>query len=316
MVTHAEEGAFERGATSTGVPPQSAGATWLNLRVVEACWLRALWGSPTEGEITSLVDCASRRDPTEPTRAWLVDFSALEDVTLTALGRLMGAIDSGQRCAEGTRCAIVVARGRLGVMLQEVVQALAQSPIQAVFDSLEPGLDWLAPGAFEAEKAAALQVHRRCVVSSGLLQRLRPIINQNLTDPSLVGSARQLGLSARTLQRQLADLGTSFRRETAEARLERAKLRLAGDRASVTQIAFELGFASVESFIRGFKSGVGVTPGVWMRRHASLAAGSGGGRHGGEAGADDSSNTRSTSSSAATGTFRVVIPRFDRTPNE
>jgi AraC-like DNA-binding protein len=97
------------------------------------------------------------------------------------------------------------------------------------------------------------------------LARLRKLFsNEDVTSIDIAFAARKLGCSRRSLQRELAQRGTSFRAELNRVRIERAKREL-NTGASVTWLAYELGFGSAQSFIRGFKQCTGVTPGTWRR---------------------------------------------------
>lgn len=78
--------------------------------------------------------------------------------------------------------------------------------------------------------------------------------------PSKPAIARTLGMSARTLQRQLAAEGTSFSEVVDEARIALARTYVAEGRLSVTEIAFVLGFADTSTFSRAFKRWTGASP--------------------------------------------------------
>ncbi len=78
--------------------------------------------------------------------------------------------------------------------------------------------------------------------------------------PSKPAIARALGMSARTLQRQLAAEGTSFTVIVDEARIALARTYVAEGRLSVTEIAFVLGFADTSTFSRAFKRWTGRSP--------------------------------------------------------
>ncbi|MEO0321492.1 MAG: AraC family transcriptional regulator ligand-binding domain-containing protein [Myxococcota bacterium] len=86
--------------------------------------------------------------------------------------------------------------------------------------------------------------------------------------------AGELGVSARTLTRQLAADGTSFG-ELSRATLERrAKERLARPGAQVRAVARELGYASRGSFDRAFARWTGATPARWVAAQSATDAGS------------------------------------------
>ncbi|GAA5235796.1 AraC family transcriptional regulator [Verticiella sediminum] len=77
---------------------------------------------------------------------------------------------------------------------------------------------------------------------------------------SLEGCARLQGISARALERRLKKEGSHFRDLAIEARHARARRLLAQRNASVSQIAYQLGFTDVANFSRAFRRVHGVTP--------------------------------------------------------
>jgi AraC-like DNA-binding protein len=75
--------------------------------------------------------------------------------------------------------------------------------------------------------------------------------------------ARKLALSGRTLQRRLAEAGTTFQDVLDEVRASAAR-RLLRDRAlAVSEVAFSLGYAELSSFYRAFRRWTGQTPIDW-----------------------------------------------------
>ncbi|MEC7519971.1 MAG: AraC family transcriptional regulator ligand-binding domain-containing protein [Myxococcota bacterium] len=87
----------------------------------------------------------------------------------------------------------------------------------------------------------------------------------HLRDPTLEGTARQLGVGARTLQRQLDELGVSFRDLRARQLRERAELLLSDPSSSVEEIAELLGYDSRGGFDRAFRAWTGTTPAAYRR---------------------------------------------------
>ena len=77
---------------------------------------------------------------------------------------------------------------------------------------------------------------------------------------SLATVARELGLSSRTLQRRLSELGTSLQRESSEQRLQAAALALATGSASILSVALEAGFSTSQAFSAAFRRFSGKTP--------------------------------------------------------
>src|SRR5262249_10912818 len=101
----------------------------------------------------------------------------------------------------------------------------------------------------------------RCEGQGGL-GRVRTLIVEQLASggPSQDASARAPGMSLRTLQRRLAEEGTSFVELVNQARRDLACTYLRESPWSVTEVAFLLGFADVSSFSRAFRRWTGLSP--------------------------------------------------------
>jgi AraC-like DNA-binding protein len=103
--------------------------------------------------------------------------------------------------------------------------------------------------------------------------RLASRVQQALLDampdgaPSKAAVARTHGMSARNLQRRLAEEGTSFSALLADARVSLARTYVDEGRLSVTEIAFVLGFADTSAFSRAFKRWTGLSPRAYAARH-------------------------------------------------
>ena len=80
--------------------------------------------------------------------------------------------------------------------------------------------------------------------------------------------AAELGLEPRSLQRRLADEGTSFRKLIDEVRLARARHLLTNTRLRITDIAVELGYSESRSFIRSFERLTGMSPGKYRQENS------------------------------------------------
>ncbi|MEO8604755.1 MAG: AraC family transcriptional regulator [bacterium] len=111
---------------------------------------------------------------------------------------------------------------------------------------------------------------------SRLASRVQQALLDALPDgaPSKTAIARGLGMSARNLQRHLADEGTSFKALLDDARVTLARDYVAEGRLSVTEIAFVLGFADTSTFSRAFKRWTAQSP----REFASGTRGTGAGK--------------------------------------
>ncbi|MCP3139178.1 AraC family transcriptional regulator [Pyxidicoccus xibeiensis] len=97
------------------------------------------------------------------------------------------------------------------------------------------------------------------------VQHVRDAIRASLQEgPPQVGDvARGLHVSLRTLQRRLADHGTSFQDEVDAVRRALSFQYLKDPHLGVSQVAFLLGYSELSTFDRAFKRWTGMTPRVW-----------------------------------------------------
>jgi AraC-like DNA-binding protein len=93
-------------------------------------------------------------------------------------------------------------------------------------------------------------------------EQVRRMLWSELTEtvPTLPRAARRLGMSDRTLQRQLRDQGTTFAELLAELRREMAPSLLRDGRLSVSEVAFLLGYEDPSAFRRAFRRWFGRSP--------------------------------------------------------
>ena len=75
--------------------------------------------------------------------------------------------------------------------------------------------------------------------------------------------AAELGMSPRTLQRKLADAGSSFQELLDGARYELARDYLRQRELGLVDIAFLLGYQEQSAFTHAFREWSGVNPGAW-----------------------------------------------------
>jgi AraC-like DNA-binding protein len=84
--------------------------------------------------------------------------------------------------------------------------------------------------------------------------------------PAIAQVAKSLGMSARTLQRRLGELGTTYQDVLDDVRRQSARRLLANTDLAAGEIAFLLGFEEVNSFMRVFRDWEGTTPAKWRAR--------------------------------------------------
>lgn len=88
---------------------------------------------------------------------------------------------------------------------------------------------------------------------------------------SLQETARQLRVSARSLQRHLAEMGTSYSELVAQVRLDTACRLLTESSERMSQIALRLGYAGPSSFSRSFMRLMKIQPATYRRQRGRAA---------------------------------------------
>lgn len=128
---------------------------------------------------------------------------------------------------------------------------------------------------YNAELAAALAPQLEAELaearsSAALGDRVKGILKRQLAGrrPEIGEVARELRLSARTLQRRLAADGASFQQLIQEARRELARHYLLHSTLELNETAYLLGYEDAHSFFRAFHDWEGSPPGEWRARHA------------------------------------------------
>ena len=126
-------------------------------------------------------------------------------------------------------------------------------------------LDHAMPTADPTIADLSEQLATRLIQQQGgsLIANVRELIARELPkgDPRREQIAASLHLSERTLQRRLAEAGTSFHDQVDDTRREIAQRYLQAGTASPTEIAFALGFADPSNYYRACKRWFGRSPG-------------------------------------------------------
>lgn len=93
-----------------------------------------------------------------------------------------------------------------------------------------------------------------------LASRVRSLVIRHGCTLTLEDVAEQLSISTRSLNRQLAQLNTSYRKMVEEVRKERSTKLLHHSNLKVSEIASELGYTDTSNFVRAFRKWMGITP--------------------------------------------------------
>jgi AraC-like DNA-binding protein len=100
------------------------------------------------------------------------------------------------------------------------------------------------------------------LIHDDLISRCKAYLLEELTSgpPSAEATANHLGLSHRSLQRRLAEMGFTYQQVLDQTRHELAQGYLDDQTKSVTEVAFLLGFSEQSAFTRAFKRWSGISP--------------------------------------------------------
>lgn len=104
---------------------------------------------------------------------------------------------------------------------------------------------------------------------SALDRQIRHFVTQSLSEgmPMLSEVARYFGMSGRSLQRRLSELGYSYQTLVDESRQQLAEQLLRETDFSLVEVAFMTGFSEQSAFARAFKRWAGQTPRNFRLHH-------------------------------------------------
>jgi AraC-like DNA-binding protein len=104
--------------------------------------------------------------------------------------------------------------------------------------------------------------------SASLSARVVSLLSSQLSqgEPDRAQLARALNLSERTLQRRLAEEGSSYQQLLNDSRRQLAEGYLRDGRLAATEIALLLGYSEPSVFFRAFRQWTGLTPGEYRAR--------------------------------------------------
>lgn len=230
-----------------------------------------MWGRPNEDDVVAMSniwDTHQRspfgRDPT------FTDIRHLDGLDLLAFERLV--ITFRERREEWTARtgpqAILHAGGLAVAAILGAIQLTGSGYQLAAFDKPGPALAWLARPEFEQDY---LHLRASLLGLPDIVRRVRAALAaSNLRSTRAI--ARSLGLSVRSLQRHLADAGTSLRAERTRQLIQRAEELLEGTDLDLGAIAEMLGLGSAARLVSLFRSVHGMTPGTFRAERARRAA--------------------------------------------
>ncbi|MFT3707150.1 MAG: helix-turn-helix domain-containing protein [Archangium sp.] len=226
-----------------------------------------LWGQPNADALTQLVGALKvELGPNARAHASLVDASLVQVADPAAFEVLQRYVVShlAQLRERVTKLALVRPGGLPGAVVAGFFSVLESPYPTQVVTSVGEGLAWLGASRTWGEPLEALRASASGVAP--LVLQVRSALAGSKGEPSVNDIAKALGLSSRTLQRRLGELGTSFVRESSEQRLQAAAVALSTSDVAVTTIALEAGFSSSQAFSAAFRRFSGKTPGDFRKR--------------------------------------------------
>jgi AraC-like DNA-binding protein len=229
----------------------------------------ALWGNPGRCDVELLnraMDVVLL--PSGGRHLSLVDMQHLGTVDPTAFRAMADYVASRWRGFSETivKQALIRPSGFAGAVVAGFYAVVTpRYPVQ-VFDDLAPALTWLGIDQ-RAEFRSAVEATRTVAsYTDPVVGQLRSLLAEPTSQLSLVDLARKLGTSPRTLQRRLQSAGTSFQTEFTTAKLAQAQHLMLNSGLTLTTIALELGFASLQHFSARFRKLHGHSPSAWLRK--------------------------------------------------
>jgi AraC-like DNA-binding protein len=250
-----------------------SGATYLHFCAAPTLWGIIMWGRPDEAQAKELgLALVKQLGPPAVPHASLFDVSRVEGIdpgAFAAGGRYL-ATNRGALGSYLTRLALIRPSGISGATVAGAFDVLPRPYPARVFADAREGYAWLVAEVGAADwprDGAALveQLHAEASRTPALLGSLRTVLEAKL-DSAITDAAKRLGVSSRSLQRKLGELGTTFQDELSRVRAGVAKRMLIETDAPLTSVALDLGFASLQAFSAWFREEHGESPSAFRKR--------------------------------------------------
>ena len=197
------------------------------------------WGTPTEADAREMVHAFEAGERIEEPHVSLIDMRDLGAVDVVAFEVIMRYMTTRQDVFAQTvqRQALVHGTGAVGAAVAGFYRVVQPRYAVESFSDVGDAARWLHPERADELLALVRALRARLIHTPEVVLMLRACFESAASLPSAARAARTLGMSLRTLQRSLADAGTSFRSELQRFRLERAERMLSGSAASVKAVA-------------------------------------------------------------------------------
>ena len=225
-----------------------------------------IWGRPDEADVDEM--CAAHEvgaDPLFAGHTSLVDLRAVEAADLLAFERLLTYLKK-RRDAWSPNVAHQAVLHRGG---------FAHATVAGMFQFLNPGhpvsftddpvAAYDAVGA--SEERPALEALRATLLGApDVVRRTQTAFDTLPPRSDFTAVARLVGMSVRSLQRRLAEVGSSLRLERQKRMLRASERLLEGTELDLDAIAALVGASSASQLVRLFREHRGTTPGALRKR--------------------------------------------------
>jgi AraC-like DNA-binding protein len=228
-------------------------------------WGYMIWGDIGESDLQALARTVGHKgwNDFQPHRSF-IDFSRVTSIDTSgyAILRAAQAANRDELARRITQMVIVRPDGIVGA-IAEGIQHLVSFPHPVeVVASAEEALRRL--GVEDAGVLPVLEAARASLESSArVVADLHAVLDAHLPEFALPAVAKLLGMSPRSLQRKLRELGTSYQAERNLAQVRVAQRLMSQTDATLSQIALDVGCRSLQHFSTLFRRIAGETPSQW-----------------------------------------------------
>jgi AraC-like DNA-binding protein len=226
-----------------------------------------LWGRPSSDDVDLLVALMDRpHHPALATRCdQIFDGRRISGTDADAVEALYQGliVRRNELSTRLRRLAVIRPEGIAGAIMLGAFHIFPLGVPWKSFTELDTGLAWLERGDAVTVSQELEGITHRLVGDSATVARLRAVLLEARLDIGLAEAARRMGFGARTLQRALGDLGTTFRQVREQERMEAAKRLLAETDLKIDAISRRLGYASAAQFTTFFRKRIGTPPASW-----------------------------------------------------
>jgi AraC-like DNA-binding protein len=157
------------------------------------------------------------------------------------------------------RQAVVVPTGLPGILIGGTLPSVGAKHDLKFVPDVEAAMRYLDHPIARSSYQVATQIADAARERSVLLARLASVLVRDLTAPTVEGAASALGMSTRTLQRELARLDTSFSEELRRVRMETAESLLLHTDLKIEAIAQTVGLGSASRMSSMLRAERGLT---------------------------------------------------------